>query len=322
MNGTGVRGISACELEALSTIAAIPHYGPASLTRRLVDQLRQEYPRLPVVTIDNAGDLELPGTAAEIIRPRGNIGFAAAINRAADLALERSARRLWILNNDALPAPGCLDHLIAALDDNPGCALVTALLIDGESSPPVVEAVGSGLNLETGRHRQTGNGEPLEHFAGGLINVQAIPLTCALLRMQAVSDLAARETWPAEVTRLLDEPLFNYFEDMDLCLRLGRLGWTTGCAPAARAVHGVGGSQGGRWSRRRMYYSVRNHLEIIRRHGVPLPPPLRQAREIAIILGYLAMLSSCPPQQRGPVIRGVLEGAKAWYAGETGPAEP
>ena len=43
---------------------------------------------------------------------------------------------------------------------------------------------------------------------------------------------------------LLDEGLYTYFDDIDICLRAQRAGWETWFVPESRIIHYVGVSTG------------------------------------------------------------------------------
>ena len=56
---------------------------------------------------------------------------------------------------------------------------------------------------------------------------------------------------------LLDEGLYTYFDDLDICLRAARAGWATWFVPQSRVTHFEGASTGiatGRVERRRSSY--------------------------------------------------------------------
>jgi N-acetylglucosaminyl-diphospho-decaprenol L-rhamnosyltransferase len=85
---------------------------------------------------------------------------------------------------------------------------------------------------------------------------------------------------------LLDEGLFTYYEDVDLCLRARRAGWETWFVPESRVVHLEGGSSGiksGSQYRRPAYWFEARRRFLLKNYG-----PVRAALADAAFLGGFA----------------------------------
>ena len=95
-------------------------------------------PPLRIVVWDNASTDDSAGVArsrapmAEAVACPENLGFAAAVNRAAALM---PGLDLLLLNPDAVLAPGSLCGMAAVLRDHPGVAVTGARLVDSADAP-------------------------------------------------------------------------------------------------------------------------------------------------------------------------------------------
>lgn len=230
---------------------------------RQVDQLAgclaaldaQTHPDLRVVVVDNAGgDGALELARAEAARPRhhplevvaldANRGFTGGV--AAGLAAAEAAgawQAAWLVNVDAAPAPDHLARLVAALDAHPEAASVQGTLVRTHRGVDGVEVVDStGIELTTARlPRDRDEGRPLAELERPPGEVFGVTGACALLRREALRDVA----WPGTAPwtdRVLTDELFAYHDDVDLAWRLRRHGWTARYEPRAVASHERGGA--------------------------------------------------------------------------------
>jgi N-acetylglucosaminyl-diphospho-decaprenol L-rhamnosyltransferase len=161
-----------------------------------------------------------------------NLGYGQAANLG---AATTAAARLLICNPDLELAAGAVDALTARLDVEPDLALAGPLIrnLDGtvypsaRTFPDLVDAIGHGLlgsvapaNRFTRRYRL------LDWDHGEAARVDWVSGACFLVR---------REAWQA--VGGFDPRYFMYLEDVDLCWRLGALGWGIGFEPAAEVVH-------------------------------------------------------------------------------------
>lgn len=184
-----------------------------------------------VVLVDNGSTdatselLEQLEGDVTIIRNEQNVGFSHACNQGAAAARGRS---LLFLNNDTVPHDGWLEPLLAALDE-PGVGIVGAkllfpngtiqhggvLVIDDPTLPLPLLPV--HLFHETA-------GDTAE--ANMRRDLTAVTGACMLVR---------RELF--ETCNGFDEEYWNGFEDIDLCLRVGELGWRIVYEPASTLMH-------------------------------------------------------------------------------------
>jgi GT2 family glycosyltransferase len=169
---------------------------------------------------------EVPA-AVEVVRSETRLGFSAAVNR----GLERLAGALpevAILNDDALPCRDWLEVLGRALADDPGLAAVQGTVSDASGG----RVDGRGIAFDRwGLPVQIDRGAELGDSAPGTCQVLAVSGTAALFRQRALHEVALGDG------SIFDPAFGSYHEDLDLGLRLGRLGWRAAWVGGARCRH-------------------------------------------------------------------------------------
>lgn len=195
-----------------------------------------------ITVVDNGSD---EGEAAivarrwpdiRVIRSERNEGFTRANNRA---IRQSQARYLLLINADARLLPGCVDVMLARMELDPRCGAVGPRLEYGDGrfqrwTAGRAPGLGSALSYYLLLDRIPG----LEHtglFLGRDVNrpFQAgwVSSACMLIRREALNQVG-----------LLDEQIFTYMDDVDICRRLWDGGWTVWYSPDAKAVHLMGQS--------------------------------------------------------------------------------
>lgn len=217
-------------------VVVVPHHHRVDLLPRTLAAVA----RWPVVVVHDGPpgtpDLDLPPGAVQL-RTRGEEGFAAAVNRGlqhADTVL--GAELVLLLNDDAVPRPGCVDALLAAWE--PELGAVGPVLLDGAGQ---VESAGVDLRW-WGRVRQR----------------QEIPL-----ETRAVAALSGACLLVSAGTRI-PQGYAHGFEDLALCRALRRAGRRCLLVPEARCDH-LGGASLGRATPEAQRHAVAGHLRLV--HG-------------------------------------------------------
>jgi len=177
----------------------------------------------------------------EVVDPGGNLGYGSAVNRGV-AASSPDLDLVLVCNPDLEVPPGAVDALAAAIDADPGCALVGPLIRtpDGDRYPSarrfpsMVDAAGHALlgtlapdNRFTRNYRRT----DLEVDPDSTMAVDWVSGACFLVRRADFESIGG-----------FDESYFMYAEDVDLCWRLGRAGHRVAYAPAAEVTHTQGTS--------------------------------------------------------------------------------
>ena len=118
----------------------------------------QTYARCEIVVVDNASRDQSPRTIqrcfpqVKLLASPVNGGFAQGANLGINLAMERGAAAIWLLNPDATAHPQALEALVRVLAGEPKVGAVASVL--HWAGQDRVQAWGGGdLSLITGRSR-------------------------------------------------------------------------------------------------------------------------------------------------------------------------
>jgi GT2 family glycosyltransferase len=228
-------------------------------TARLVRQLRRSH-ALPaggaeVVVVDNHSPPHpiIPrlrrAEDVSLLRWRRNRGFARAVNEAC-----RLSRGEWflLLNPDTTVPPGFLDAVLARLDDlaarEPGAGVVGFRLGNDDGSRqlstgrfPTLAGTLLGRLWPRATRKYTAPAGP------GRVPVDWVTGCCLLVRRDCWRDVGG-----------LDPDFFLYYEDVDLCRRAWRAGWSVWYDPGALVLH----------HRPLHARAVPPHLHLITRHAL------------------------------------------------------
>ncbi|WP_339613970.1 ABC transporter transmembrane domain-containing protein [uncultured Parvibaculum sp.] len=205
-----------------------------------------------VIVVDNASkdnSLEIARAAgARCVSNANNLGFCKANNIGARTA---HGEFLLLLNPDAQLDPGALETMLATAERYPDAAIVGPKLLD--------EAGQSVWRHKSILHPLEGrNKAPVEpEFASCVPLLTGAAMLCRRAALQAIEGL--------------DENIFLYHDDDDLCLRLTQQGWSLIYEPAAVVRHAFGKSCGASMELTR--FKAREHMRssiyVREKHGVP-----------------------------------------------------
>lgn len=208
--------------------------GAARLTACLAALAQQTRPADEIVVVDNGS---ADGTAAllrdrfpavRLIANPTNAGFAQATNQG---ILAARGDTIVTLNDDTLPAPGCLAALVAPLAGDATLGACAATLVFAHR-PERVNAAG----LRVGRDLvalDEALGQPVSALPAAPWPVFGASAGAAAYRRAALDDAG-----------LFDGRFFAYLEDLDLAWRLRLRGWRVFAVPAARVAHAYSATAG------------------------------------------------------------------------------
>lgn len=199
----------------------------------------------------------LTNTAVILLHQEINTGFASGHNVVIRQAIDRQADYIWLLNNDAVVKPDTLNGLIQVISKIPTCGVVSPLIyaLHDEKIIDFLGAIEDWKNLDStaaatpdiaARMQES---HPNEFFVWG---------TAPLIRTTAIT-----------ATGLLNEKLFAYYEDDDLCARLTKAGWSSRMAFSVAIQHNRRKSD---FEERPCYYfylMARNSLHFYLHHTPP-----------------------------------------------------
>ena len=216
--------------EVPAVVAVILNWNRADDTLACLQSVKCcRYSNLSLLVIDNGSSdgsaerLRREAAGHEVLFLPDNLGFAGGCNRGMRRAMAGGAQYVWLLNNDARPAPDCLAALVAAAEADARVGAVGSVFF-GESAGAAPEAWGGGrISFVLGRARHLRGPAPgrPDYLVGASL----------LLRVRALEQVG-----------LFDERFFLYWEDADLCRRLVRRQWCLVVAEQARVAHAVSAS--------------------------------------------------------------------------------
>jgi len=245
----------------------IVNYRTADLACKSLASLAPEIAALPAscaLVVDNDSHDGSAEKLASFIEEQGfggwarfmpsprNGGFSAGNNVALRALLAEGGHEAFLLlNPDAFVLPGALAALVARLESDPHIGIVGSRLEnpDGTLQRSAFRFPSAGSELE--RSISLGPVTRLVNRWAISFPPSDVPHPCDWV---AGASLLVRRRVLEEVG-LLDEEYFLYFEEVDLCLRAARAGFTCWHEPRSRVVHLEGQATGvtdARNARRRM----------------------------------------------------------------------
>jgi len=172
---------------------------------------------------------------ARLIKNEVNVGFAAANNQAADLAL---GEYLLLLNSDAELMPGALEAMVNKLEDAPHSGLVGGKILNHDGSLQASWTDFPGIWREflilSGLGRRVFGPWYPSHSPKDSTQARQVDYVsgaCMLVRRIAFNMVGG-----------FDTSFFMYAEEVDLCFRMRNAGWQIWYLPEAEVIHLGGGS--------------------------------------------------------------------------------
>jgi GT2 family glycosyltransferase len=227
-----------------------------------------------VLVVDNGSTDESLARLGAVLDPEEllatghNLGFAGGVNAGVRHALAAGARRVWLLNNDTVVAPGTLGAMLEVLGTNPRVGVVGSVLRYFHA-PDRVQAWGAGSVrwwLGLPRHHTSRRGtRDFDYLIGASL----------LIRAEVFDDVG-----------LFDERFFLYWEDVDFSLRARSAGWELAVADGSVVLHKEGASANAGARTRTLsaeVYHLRSLVRVLRKHrrAWPLPLAVRMCLEAA-----------------------------------------
>ncbi|MGE3841508.1 MAG: glycosyltransferase family 2 protein [Vicinamibacterales bacterium] len=192
---------------------------------------------------------------AHVIELAENRGYAGNNNVGIRAALHMGAAWVFVLNEDTILAPDCIEQLIGVGQSRPGIGIVGPLVYHADE-PTVIQTAGGRLNSRwEGWH--LGANEPDEGQYSDVRPVEWISGCGILVRREAI-----------EAVGVLDERFFIYWEETEWCVRARLAGWDILNAPSARLWH-KGVQRDYRPKPTVTYYLTRNRLLMLSTHHAP-----------------------------------------------------
>ncbi len=214
----------------------IPVWNQPEYTRNCIESVYRHTPEdvFQLYVVDNGSDtetaswLEIASRTRDkftLIRNEENLGFARANNQAAMMS---ASPYLLLLNNDTEVRDGWLESLLAIADNDDDVLAVGSKLLhpDGtvqHAGVALVENRMSGAGLEAWH---VDYGKQDGPTTSQIREFQALTAACLLIRRTAFDEAGA-----------FDEEFINGYEDVDLCMRLRKLGGRLIYQPESVVTH-------------------------------------------------------------------------------------
>ena len=228
-------------------------YRVPDLTIDCLRSLSREVERVPgtrVCVCENGTGGDTPERLEQAIESNGwsswcaltvvypNRGFTGGNNLVIRPVLESGdpPQYVLLLNADTIVLEHALDALVQFMDDHPEVGIAGSELLSPEGTvqaspfrfPSVLTELDRGLRL-------------------GIISKWIAPRITATTTCRADwvsgASMILRRSMLAEIG-LLDEGLYTYFDDVDICLRAQRAGWQTWYVPQSKVIHLEGAATG------------------------------------------------------------------------------
>ena len=262
------------------------------------------YPNLSVIGINNGSKR---GTATikisdkvELIHTGLNKGFASGCNIGVKIALTKGAKFVFLLNNDASPAGGCIERMVKMLIDEPDVGLLcSAVVCDGSD---LVESAGDRYNSWLGLTLHGAKGRKLREISGTRPRVDFAPAVALMARAERLRELG-----------FLDTRYFMYFEDLDLSIRTKRAGYSLSCLTESYVSH-ITSSTSKRYPGLKEYYMMRNRfiLCLLLRRRIQLVT-VALSTPWVLLLRIMRTLPSPNPDELRGLCYGIVDGMKLNY---------
>ncbi|MBI5632322.1 MAG: glycosyltransferase family 2 protein [Nitrospirae bacterium] len=162
-----------------------------------------------------------------LIRNGSNLGFAKANNQAIEVS---DSKFILLLNSDTVVTEGSVETMMEAMKKNQEIGILGPSLAypDGRiqlsfyDDPTPARELYRAFFME--KLSNIRNRRRVEKK--GPIYSDWIMGACMLIRREVIDAIG-----------LLDDKVFMYYEDFDICLRARKAGWKVACLPEARIIH-------------------------------------------------------------------------------------
>lgn len=287
-----------------------------------------DYPSdtIDVLVVDNASN---DGTAeaiaskfadVHIVRNERNLGGSGGFNTGLSWAFQQSDKHykyLWLLDNDVLVHHKALSELVAILERKEDVAVAGSTMMQMDF-PWRINEMGGFVDRGSGalilnRHMEEvpgWRGRPLNELLAGECDLTGHLMGCRPYMdtdYVAAASLLVRADVAKEAGLWKD--LFIHFDDVEWCLRIGRMGWRVVASARSIIWHLSAVAKVPTWV---LYYDNRNVLYLLEEHGADPAAIRRIMRRILIKSVYYSIIG------KPDLGRLHVESVQDFLAGRTG----
>jgi GT2 family glycosyltransferase len=171
-----------------------------------------------------------------------NMGFCGGNNLLVRAALESvdPPEYVLLLNADTIVQEHALDALVQFMDRRPRAGIAGSQLLSPDGTVQSSPFRFMGILSELDRGLKLG---VVSKMLAPWTVVPPTPSAACAVQWVSGASMILRRTMLEEIG-LLDEGLYTYFDDIDICFRARRAGWETWYVPESKIVHLGGASTG------------------------------------------------------------------------------
>jgi GT2 family glycosyltransferase len=228
-------------------------------------------------------------SGAQVTEVYPNRGFTGGTNAVIRPALESNdpPQYVLLLNADTLVQENSLSSLVDFMDSHPQAGIAGSLLVSIDGEPQASPFRFMGIATELVRGMRLGI---VSKLLSPWVGLPPKPTQSTKVEWVCTASGILRTTMLEQIG-LLDEGLFTYFDDVDICVRAARAGWETWFVPESRVVHLEGASTGitgprSKPGRRPAYWYEARQRFFTKNYGVVYTA----FADAAFILGYLTWI--------------------------------
>ncbi|WP_286225651.1 glycosyltransferase family 2 protein [Polynucleobacter sp. HIN7] len=212
--------------------AVVVNWNNYQITLRLIEALISQSIPLEIIVVDNcSSDNSVAVLESEsndkffLIKRSTNGGFGQGCNDGIIFALTKSAKYIWLINNDAVPDINCAYELLRIASSDNTIGIVGGCIIDPENF--ILPHCGSVVSPFSLQSRYIFDQYSLQNYRYSFVTGACMFINCAIF---------------SNKNSLFDPMYFMYWEDLDFCMRVKRHGYKLCVAPAALLTHSAGTS--------------------------------------------------------------------------------
>jgi GT2 family glycosyltransferase len=201
---------------------------------------------------------------SEVTPNRGFTGGNNIVIRAA-LASADPPEYVLLLNADTIVQDGALEALVQFMDGHPRAGIAGSMLLSPEGEVQASPFRFQGIATEFDRGLRLG---AVSKILSRWALIPPTPVVASPAEWVSGASIMLRCSMLEDIG-LLDEGLYTYFDDIDLCLRARRAGWESWFVPKSRITHLEGASTGiasrvlkrrpAYWFQARRRFFLKNH---------------------------------------------------------------
>ncbi|MCA1984063.1 glycosyltransferase family 2 protein [Nocardioides nematodiphilus] len=214
-----------------------------------------------VIVVDNASTdhtaevLQASGLAGlQVVTSPENLGGAGGFHLGTRIAYEQGFDRIWLMDDDVVPAPDCLAVLLAQDED---CLMAVRENTDGS----LIELAATRFNLTNPLAIKPKQASVLTEFGSR----EAMPAKVRLENVAFEGFMLRRRV--IDAIGLPDASFFIFYDDVDFALRARRAGFDIWAIRDARLVRQLDFSQQHDLSSWKGFYMYRNLFAVHFRYG-------------------------------------------------------